>query len=167
MSTATYIAVNIRGIAEDQRVRRNIMRHYRSRAYQGKSPYGDATAYNRAAAYRSTITDYRGSDLPVISGFELPLQGNGSGKQVISETHMRADEDAILQGNALKDRGVILYLYSRTDLDMSIDVDAFSDVALLTDMNMLTHLSLAPYTGSRSHLRRGRHLRCRVDIRER
>jgi hypothetical protein len=77
---------------------------------------------------------------------------------------MRAHEDAILQSNTLKDGGVILYLYPRANLHMSIDVNALSDVALLADTGILAHLNLTPDAGSHTHLRRGRYLRRRVDI---
>ena len=67
---------------------------------------------------------------------------------------MRTYENAVLQGDSLKDRGVILYLYPRANLHMSIDVDALTDAALLTDLRILSHLSLAPDARARSHLRR-------------
>src|SRR5215469_11359947 len=98
------------GIAENELMRQNIVGHYRSRTYQGKLVDGNAAANNRSRANRGAIADYGRGDQPVVSRFKLPIKGNSTGKKVVGKTHMGTNEDAILQGYALKDRGVVLNL---------------------------------------------------------
>jgi hypothetical protein len=84
-------------------MRRNIMSHHRPCTYQGELPDSDAATDDRSRTYRSPIGNDRGGNLPVIGGFQLPLQSDGSGKQIIGEADVGTDKDAVLQGNTLKD----------------------------------------------------------------
>src|SRR5712692_2208449 len=96
---AADIAVLARGVAKDECIWRNISCNNRSRTDQGKLPDSEATENNRSRTDGCAVLHQRWRNLPIIRALELAIGSNGARQQVVRETRMRANENAILEGN--------------------------------------------------------------------
>ena len=102
-STATDIAMLSCRIAKDQRIRRYVFGHDRASANQGKLSDGDAADKDRAGANRGTVFYHGRCNLPFIGAFQPAIRRDSTWDEVVGEADMRANEDAIFQGDAFKD----------------------------------------------------------------
>jgi hypothetical protein len=61
---------------------------------------------------------------------------------------MRADEYAILQGDSVVNRNIILYFDVISDRDTGIDIYPLADNTIPADLSAFTHLGLMPDAAS-------------------
>lgn len=92
-----------RRVTEDQSMRRNIARDNRPRANQRKLANCHTTPDHRTTPQRCAILHKRRGYFPVVTGLEVAVWCNRTGKQVISEADMGANENAIFYGDTRKD----------------------------------------------------------------
>lgn len=108
MGTTTDVATLAGRVAKDEGVWGNVSRYDGARAHEGKFPNGYATKNDRARAYRGAVLYEGGCNFPVIGAFQLTLGSDGAGKEVVGEADVGPDEYAVFDGDAFKDRGVVL-----------------------------------------------------------
>ena len=112
-----------RGIAHDQRVGRDVVRHHRAGSDQG------VTAY-RVAAYDGRIGTDAGSAFDARLA-ELVLAGDGAaGIDDIRKDAARAEEHVVLARDAGVDRDVVLYLHPVSDAHAGRNYHVLPDAAM-------------------------------------
>lgn len=84
---------------------------------------------------------------PIISTLQTTIRINGAWLQIIGETDMRADEDAILDDHAVIHRYVVLQLATIANSYAGIDVNPFAKDAIFANVRVFPDLDMVPDAG--------------------
>src|SRR5262249_19492353 len=157
-------SLRARWIAEDQRMRGHVVGDDSACADQGKAANRDPAANHRATADRRSISDQRGRDFPVRRALQLTIRSDRAREEVVGEADVRADEDAVLDGQPFEERAVVLYLDAGADCDVCVNVGPLADVAFLAHTGPRADGGESPDACSRADARLRRDIGGGMDI---
>src|SRR5881227_1981867 len=121
------------GIAGDDRAGGNVFSYYRARADYRALAYLDAAEDGRVRADGCAAADDCRFELPVRFGLRRAVFARGAGTAVVDEHDAVADEDFVLDADALADEGVARNLAARAYARALLDFDEGADARLVAD----------------------------------
>jgi len=124
--------------------------HQGSSGYHRKPANRHVGQNDCARADGGSVADQRGTDRPVVGGFEATIGRDGPWKRIIGHTCLRANEDPIFNLEAVVQEGAVLNLHVVADDYAEIYVDILADYAVLADDHTLADLGLVPNLGPRA-----------------
>lgn len=143
-SAAADVASDTRRIAEYQGLIRYRACHDGAGADQRKSADGEVTDNRRVCANRSALANDDLSDRPVIRILERAIGVDRTRPHIVGKAHMRTDEHAVFDGDAVEHRYVVLDFHPIANGDTCINVDISADVAVFANHHVFADLRMAP-----------------------
>ena len=142
--------------ADDQAMTGHIPCHQRAGADHGEPTNRYIGQNNGPGSDGSAIANADVPLFPVFVTLQRTIGCDGAGALVVGQAHIGANENPVLDHDAMIDRGVVLNFHHVANRDVEIDLDALAKDAIDPDVRAFPHLRLMPDARAFADSRLGR-----------